>query len=79
MTSTFTLNPTVAIRPRRSLAARLLTMIVKADARYRQASKLNAASDENLADMGLTRSQADAAFYGRYRSREAKDQPKFGF
>ena len=39
-----------------------LDWIVTRDAAYRQSRKLNGMSDERLADMGLTRSDAQGAF-----------------
>jgi uncharacterized protein YjiS (DUF1127 family) len=48
-----------------SLVFRVLNWIVRADANYRQAHKLRNATDEQLADMGMTRRDAAEAFRPR--------------
>ena len=40
-----------------------LTWIIARDAEFRAARKLKAASPDRLKDMGMTRAQANAAFY----------------
>ena len=48
----------VGARPAASLALRLLDALVALDAGHRAARKLATASDERLADMGITRAEA---------------------
>lgn len=66
-------DPTAA--PRGSLLRRLVVALVQADARYRQKCKLRGLPDERLRDMGLTRRDADAAFYSRYGNHTADQSP----
>lgn len=40
--------------------------LLRLEADYREADKLKKADDTRLQDMGLTRKQADTAFYGRF-------------
>ena len=40
--------------------------LFRLEAAYRQADALKNAEDHHLLDMGLTRKQADTAFYGRF-------------
>ncbi len=56
--------------------ARLLSWLVASDAAWRSARKLAAMPDERLADMGITREEADAAFRRRFATRDAP--PRFG-
>ena len=42
---------------------RLLNWIVEANRQYREKQKLQKMPDERLADMGLTRKEANTAFY----------------
>ena len=42
---------------------------------YRQATKLRNTSDERLADMGLTRQDANRAFFSRYGNKPADRAP----
>ena len=49
-------------RASRSIGLRFLDWLVALDAGYRNAHKLAHAADERLADMGITRSEAEAAF-----------------
>lgn len=54
-----------------SLFRRLLNAVLDADARYRQAHKLRNLPDERLQDMGISRQEANVAFYARYGNRPA--------
>jgi uncharacterized protein YjiS (DUF1127 family) len=51
-----------ATRAKGPIAIRFLNWLVALDAGYRNAQKLASASDEHLADMGISRSEADAEF-----------------
>ena len=42
--------------------------LLRLDAAYREAQKLKKTEDHYLADMGITRKQADTAFLGRFGS-----------
>ena len=53
-------------RTARPLGLRLLDWLVLLDAGYRNAHRLASASDERLADMGITRREAEAEFEGRF-------------
>ena len=50
---------------KRPLAVRLLAWIVALDAGYRNAHHLAACTDERLADMGVSRTEAQAEFTRR--------------
>lgn len=50
-----------------------LDWIVTRDAAYRQSRKLNGMSDERLADMGLTRADAQGAFVDTPTNRRPRD------
>ncbi len=58
-----------------AIPLRILNWVADRDANYRQAINLRNASDEKLADLGLTRQQANHAFYARYRNRIADREP----
>jgi uncharacterized protein YjiS (DUF1127 family) len=51
-----------ATRAKGPIGIRFLNWLVALDAGYRNAQKLASASDEQLADMGISRSEADAEF-----------------
>ncbi|MDH3263294.1 MAG: DUF1127 domain-containing protein [Paracoccaceae bacterium] len=70
---------TQTARPARRFApfARLLAWLAARDAAYRSACKLAEMPDERLADMGITRAEADAAFLGRFATRD--EPPRFGW
>jgi len=40
--------------------------LLRLEATYREADKLKNTEDHHLLDMGITRKQADAIFYGRF-------------
>jgi uncharacterized protein YjiS (DUF1127 family) len=50
---------------KRPLALRLMSLLVKLDAGYRNAHHLAHATDERLADVGVSRTAAEAAFTRR--------------
>lgn len=56
------LNPTLRVDPSKPLLLRLLDIFAAWDARHRDAHKLRNMTDERLADMGLTRHDAENAF-----------------
>ena len=58
-----------------SILLNILNWIAEKDAIYRQATKLRNTPDERLADMGLTRQQANRAFFARYGHESADRQP----
>jgi uncharacterized protein YjiS (DUF1127 family) len=64
----------VAARSEASLARRLLDALVALDAGHRAASKLATASDERLADMGITRAEAET--FGRRSGPAAPRRPQ---
>ena len=51
---------------KRPLAVRLINWLVALDAGYRNAHTLATATDDRLADMGLSRTEAEAAFTRRF-------------
>lgn len=53
------------MRGKTPLLLRFLNLIADADSRYRQKQKLKNLPDERLEDMGMTRRDADMAFYQR--------------
>jgi uncharacterized protein YjiS (DUF1127 family) len=53
-----------------------LDWIATRDAAYRQARRLARCCDARLADMGLTRAEADAAFYSQIRGNRPVDQTR---
>jgi len=71
MTITAQMTTTVA-----TSIATALTWIVDRNAAYRQAHKLQSASHAQLKDMGMTRAEADTAFYTRSRGHRHVDQPR---
>ncbi|GHF54589.1 DUF1127 domain-containing protein [Seohaeicola zhoushanensis] len=60
--TTARINPTLQIDSSRPFLLRLLDALVAWDARHRDAHKLRNMTDERLADMGMTRSDAENAF-----------------
>lgn len=54
-----------ATRPARPARLRFLDWLVALDAGYRNAHRLASASDERLADMGISRTEAEAEFERR--------------
>jgi uncharacterized protein YjiS (DUF1127 family) len=66
----------VAARPRRPLARRLLEALLALDAGHRNARKLASASDDRLADMGITRAEAEGQ-YRRHLGDAALRRPHF--
>ena len=70
---------TETARPARRFApfSRLIAWLVARDAAYRAACNLAEMSDEHLADMGITREEADTAFLRRFATRDAP--PRFGW
>jgi uncharacterized protein YjiS (DUF1127 family) len=52
-------------RASRSIGLRFLDWLVALDAGYRNAHKLASAADERLADMGISRDEAEAEFERR--------------
>lgn len=60
------MTATTATRPAKTnIFLAILNWIARKDAAYREAQKLSRMSDERLDDMGMTREQANAAFYAR--------------
>tara|TARA_R110002051_G_scaffold129972_2_gene203724 strand:+ start:5739 stop:5942 length:204 start_codon:yes stop_codon:yes gene_type:complete len=57
---------TLRTRPAAPKTFNPIKWLLKLDADYRQADKLNKTSEDQLRDMGLTRKQADTVFYGRF-------------
>ena len=57
------------------LPHRILNWFAALDYGYRQAHKLSTLSDERLTDIGVSRAEADAAFYRKNQLRDAKHQP----
>jgi uncharacterized protein YjiS (DUF1127 family) len=55
-----------AAAAKRPLALRLMGLLVTLDAGYRNAHCLAHATDERLADLGLSRTAAEAAFTRRF-------------
>ena len=53
-------------RASRPLAIRVLDWLVALDAGYRNARRLAAAGDDRLADMGITRQEAQEEFESRF-------------
>lgn len=53
----------------------VLNWIADADRRFREAQKLKSLSDEHLADMGMTRADADRAFLRKPVDRPADRAP----
>lgn len=51
----------------RGLVQRALAALVEGDRRYREAGKLRRMDDERLADMGITRAEADNGCRGARR------------
>jgi uncharacterized protein YjiS (DUF1127 family) len=51
---------------KRPLAVRLVAWLVALDAGYRNAHSLATATDDRLADMGVARTEAEAAFTRRF-------------
>lgn len=66
-------------RPARQIApfARLLAWLIARDAAWRSARKLAEMPDERLADMGISRAEADTAFLRRFANRD--EPPRFGW
>jgi len=59
---------------------RALNWLAEKDGNYRQAAKLRDMDDERLTDMGITRAQANQAFYQLWGNKRANLDPiKFGF
>ena len=61
LTATRTIAATAA-RPSTGLGLRFVSWLLALDAGYRNAQSLAHMTDSRLADMGLTRTQADAEF-----------------
>jgi uncharacterized protein YjiS (DUF1127 family) len=52
-----------------------LNWLADRNASYRQAIELRGKTDERLADMGITREQANQAFYQRFGNKVADREP----
>ncbi|MGR3292318.1 MAG: hypothetical protein ACU0C9_14180 [Paracoccaceae bacterium] len=57
-TATTATAPTAVFNP--------FNWLVRLEAAFRQAEQLKSTEDHHLRDMGITRKQADAVFYGRF-------------
>ncbi len=53
-------------RPITSFSFHPLQWLLRHDAAYREAQELKRTEDHHLADMGITRDEADTAFYSRF-------------
>lgn len=77
MTTTTAIAPTAPATPEQApFPLRVLNWLAEQDRLYREKRRLTALSDEHLADMGLTRQDADSAFYRRrYRDTDTRPLP----